>query len=388
MNPWQMLGINLDEYGRYPFQQVNSPMSDVQMQQYGIIPPSNSGQNNDQPPSPIPIPEQSGASEMSPMNAYLASQLAGNSISPEQQKLLSENIGQQKSALEELRTYQRGLNDKPVQLDLSPLAALSDSLTGSKLQAGYSKPTSGEDRIGALAKLQGMSQNQRNQITQDLLKLSGGQNNQRVLSTLIRNEQSMRAAAGKIIPAVTNDSVVKTTQLQENALDKALGRIRDVKAGKLPFSSTLKSEIESDLAQALSGSTVNALGKQERIEFNPLSAKWENFKGQLLGEQQDIRAPGYLDQLEAGLMGLGGDINTIRTKRANELLGSYSIAHEGNPYAQKTIKSLQGQYKPAQVVAPRASEVSTKTKYVPGYEEGGYIFNGGDPQNPANWKTK
>lgn len=291
---------------------------------------------------------------LSPMQQYLMTQLGGSSINKEGQQALQENIDKQKSGLEQLAGMQGALGNAPSQLDLSPLAALTDSLTGSKLLSGYTKPQTPEEKIGGLAKIQNMSQSQRQALTQDLIKLAQGKSSDRTLSTLIRNEQSMRTSAGKLVPSFTGDPVLKTSDTQIAQLDKEIKRIKDIKAAQakgdktLPFSMATKHELETGISKVLSGASVNGLGSQDRVTFDPVSGRFADFLGKWQGEQKDINAPEYLNQLEATVNGLKSDLTDIRKQRAGGLLNNYTVAHEGNPYAQKTLSKLKEQYLPVE----------------------------------------
>lgn len=95
---------------------------------------------------------------------------------PEQlytQKKAMELSKQQEGSIGQLQDLMRGYNDRPVQTDLSPLMALTDTWTGSKLASGYAKPQDQGEKIKSLAEFQNMSQKQRDTIVDNLTKMAG-----------------------------------------------------------------------------------------------------------------------------------------------------------------------------------------------------------------------
>lgn len=296
--------------------------------------------------------------EPNPQQDYLKAMLAQQAINPEERKGIEEQMGLQKQGISNFLDYQKGINGQPTQTDLSPLLALTDSWTGSKLQSGYKRPESSEERINAMAKLQGMGQDEREKLIGNMIKLAQGKGAQGQLSAIGRAqrlEQSQRAAAGRLVPSVTNDNVVKAADTQLSSMQKGLDLIQRIRAGKVPWSVTTKRELESDFAYSLNGRAQQGLGQAERQTFEPYNAAGTEVLSKLRGVQLNFEDPkskdGYLSQLEDQFGGLHSSIKDIRDSRANGLLQNYEAAHAGNKYAQDTIKSLRKGYAPAQAAA-------------------------------------
>ncbi len=282
------------------------------------------------------------------INPFLLSSLSQNALNPAQQKQYESDIAERRKGID----YNEGLRQMaakaPLQTDLSPLLALSDSLTGSNLSKGYTKPQTGEERIGQLSNLEKTSQDQRDKLTQDLVKLATGRNQGRLQSALISNDNRMKTAASRIIPAITNDNVVKVTDTQTNSIQKGLDIMNDIKNGTRVWDTQTKQELEGDFATALQGSRMTGLGSQERATFSPVDSKISNLLGELKGHKINFEDPNaensYLSQLEQSFGGLHGSISGIKNSRVDALLKNHAAAQAGNPYAQNTIQSIRKQY--------------------------------------------
>ncbi len=114
--------------------------------------------------------------------------------SGEYEKLLLEQVNAQKSAIPELQEYVKAQNAQPVQTDLSPLMALTDTWTGSKLAQNYKSPETGTQRIKHMTDFQNMEQKQRDSIVDNLTKLVAGKNQGRAVETQMRQARSEEAA--------------------------------------------------------------------------------------------------------------------------------------------------------------------------------------------------
>lgn len=150
---------------------------------------------------------------------------------------------------------------------------------------------------------------------------------------LRRGAQAAQAAGHYV-----NDPVMKQSSTQLAQLEKDLGRLDDIDSGKVKFSTSLNNELQSGLANAISGGTNAALGKLERIEFEPYVAKWQAMKDRLLGYQGDINAPEYKAQLRANIEGLKHDLLAIQANRKAFLKKTYGTAYSKNPLAARVIE--------------------------------------------------
>lgn len=325
------------------------------------------------PPAPLPVntvsdfPDKGGLGtpqelENTVNQANPPSLMSAFNPSPAQIAALKEMAGQiplQKEGIQFQKDLAKAYAGQPAQLDLSPLAALSDSLSGGKLLAGYQKPNTPGQNLEKISSLYGKSQDERQKLMDNLEKLATASNNQRAITGMLRAEQSQRAGAAKIVPAITNDNIVKAADTQLSSMQKGKELISRIRRGEVPWDLQSKNELESDFAASLNGRAMQGLGTQERQTFTPFEARGANLLGELKGHKINIEDPNaensYLSQLEASFNGLHDSIGNIRTDRANQLLQNYSVAHAGNPYAENTIGALKKMYAPQ---APKNTPVA------------------------------
>lgn len=167
------------------------------------------------------------------------------------------------------------------------------------------------------------------------------------------------------------DKVMTQASTQLASIDKGLGRIAEIKSGKKPFTTTIKADLEKDLANTISGGTASSLGQLTRTEFHPYSAAIQQKIDKFMGLQGDINAPGYLQQLEDLFTGLQTDISAIKAKRTGEISSRTKNAVSGN---KKAVQVIDDNAAASQPVKPRVlakkfyDDVANKTKLV--YSDG------------------
>jgi hypothetical protein len=152
-------------------------------------------------------------------------------------------------------------------------------------------------------------------------------------------ETSTAAGAAKTI---NNDKVVTMTEQQLNAANKGLGQLDKIDEGKIKFSTTIKADLEKDLANLISGSNSSALGQLERVEFHPYVAGWQEKLDKIRGYQGDINAPEFKKQLRDQFTELRNDILEIQVKRKERLLKSNKTAYSKAPLAAKAMEEAAG----------------------------------------------
>lgn len=146
-NPWASLGASAGFVGAPPF--VGPPMPPGQQPGYGSF-----GQGQMGPPmppaaaAPPPVVPASPRQPPAPLGSDYEGMLrqikeAGDRLA-----------GDQRAVGDQYRDQMKPLMQGDLQYDLSPLAALVDSWTGSNLQRGYAKPETGQERQGRIAELQ------------------------------------------------------------------------------------------------------------------------------------------------------------------------------------------------------------------------------------------
>ncbi len=80
-------------------------------------------------------------------------------------------MNEQRRSIEEMNDATNRYAEMPLQADLSPLMALTDAWTGSKLSGAYKAPERGDERLANMAKLKDAIAKQRGQFTGDQINL-------------------------------------------------------------------------------------------------------------------------------------------------------------------------------------------------------------------------
>lgn len=168
----------------------------------------------------------------------------------------------------------------------------------------------------------------------------------------LREGSQAAQAAGKFV----NDKVMITTNTQLQGLEKGIGLLDAIDAGKLPFSTTMKADLEKDFMQGLTSSGSGSLGQLERVEFTPAVAKYQHILDYMQGYQGDIQAPEFKQQLRTQFQELRKEIQNIQDRRAEKLEKSYGTAYSGNPLAMKAIKENRENNRAPVEAHPQANE--------------------------------
>lgn len=195
----------------------------------GINPINAIPEPQDFTPQPVPVQPPQTTSQ-----AYSGGFTPQSGMNPRLLKEAEASINEEKAHVPELAGYQDYIKNAPNQLDLSPLAALVDSWTGSNLQKGYTKPTNGLERIKSLADLQGVSQKQRDQIADSLVKLATSKSDM-VANNKIANLQDMLqkrqdfSAHKDVITGLSKDKELGQRLGQYRNLDNSLAIITKAK---------------------------------------------------------------------------------------------------------------------------------------------------------------
>lgn len=266
------------------------------------------------------------------------------------------------------------LKAQPKKLNLAPLLAWADSFGGgSNLSGSYKAPPSEEERAKTIIGLKQALQKSRGEITADQVKqlqaIGYGKNDAsdaRAMFMKARLDNSQMTAAGKLPGLFNNDPVLKNADSQVASLDKGLGLIAKIKDPNIPlkerlvFSARLKSELETDYANALQGTKGVTEGSVHRTELETSAAKLNRLKSLISNKEEDLNSPEYLQQLENGFTSLQDEIGGISQKRAASLLDQYGAAHVNNKYAPTVLDKIKEQRikKPVQREAS-ASPAST-----------------------------
>lgn len=230
-------------------------------------------------------------------------------------------IAQQKKSIPELDVYKRAINDQPVQTDLSPLMALTDAWTGSHMAKDYKSPQAMSDKIKSMEDLQNLSQKQRDQITDSLIKLSNAKSvgdyykDARMNTMNERLKQSQDVSAQKQVQQMETplfqraDGFARMKDLYQNATDKSKP-IEDRVAANDAFQSMLTQE---QLRLETGAKTASSVGEKREASYaaQDFAKKMQYFKSHPLdtipegelknaGNILNVMGQSYLDQGNRG----------------------------------------------------------------------------------------
>lgn len=170
----------------------------------------------------------------------------------------------------------------PAQLDLSPLAALTDAWTGSKFAQSYGKPQSLQERIAGTSKLTESAQNERQKLIDNLTKLSQGNATNKLLGQLYGKESTQQMSAQKQAGAVEKDLLqradgfARMQDLFKNATDKTIPIDKRVAANGA-FQSML---VQEQLRLETGARTAATVGEKREAEYASKKLnEWLQFYG-------------------------------------------------------------------------------------------------------------
>lgn len=204
--------------------------------------------------------------------------------------------------------------------------------------------------------------NRHNQVTEGIGKAGVGLRREGI--DLRTGAQAAQAAG-----TVNKDPVMKTTNNQIAQIEKGLGRIADIKSGKMPFTTTIKADLEKDIANVVSGGNSSSLGQLNRVEFHPYVADIQKAYDKIRGFQGDINSPKYVEQLGDLLSGLKRDIKAIQAGRATTIQKSgVGTAYSKNRLATQALNDAVGTAQPKTVTSRQYSKSRDQTRVI--YSDG------------------
>lgn len=190
-------------------------------------------QNADVPQSNADVPQGNNSFATLPNNGAMPPGYPQMGLDPKLLKQFQDQIAQQQKGISQTEDYQKAIRGIPVQTDLSPMMALADYLSGSKLAASYQKPQSGEDKIKSLSDLQNSTQKQRESITGQIEKLLAARTNSDYIKTLSAKDRNDRFTLNRatsfdraLDPNGPGNGVFQSYGKTINSADRALQLIK------------------------------------------------------------------------------------------------------------------------------------------------------------------
>lgn len=290
-----------------------------------------------------------------------------------------ESIAAQKQGIDSqeatINDFGEGFQQK---LNLSPLLALSDSWTGTKLAQGYQAPETADERKLMMAKLRGELQKSKQGLSDDELKL---------LKTQLDSKLAMSTMAGpKLLPGQESVDRAFGRDFQDYSyqggyagVEKNLAQLEAAKKD-LQTDPSLSGGLSTMLPDALRA-RVDAKGyttqqKVQETAVNTLkqilgSQFTENDRKIIMSMSYDANLPAEENQEK-----IDTAINYIRTRaKQKQESGDYFVRNRG---------TLQG-YTATQPDLNDSKAPSGPPPPKPGEVVDGYVFQGGNPNDPAAW---
>jgi len=304
--------------------------------------------------------------------------------------------------------YQKSINEMPVQTDLSPLMALTDSWSGSKLAPSYKQPETIQQRRNLMQQLQSeLAKNQEGMSGQQVQLLKAQ------LETQARMEdrdaqrdltKSNREIATSIRGQARNDTLEERSS--KKLRDAQEGWVKD----PIAVEATRKFYEVDGVKVALEEAKTNpilrgvlpakiarlqekgVLTDQDILRYSGSSAftsKWKQF---LQGAEEGTITDENLGFFARVAQGFADEAEKAVHERATLHAKQYSVI-SGKPISQ-SLSDVTGNTLSPDILKPRKAKETAKarTTYTPGMISKGengapdHKFNGGDPTNAKNWE--
>lgn len=152
------------------------------------------------------------------------------------------------------------------------------------------------------------------------------------------------AQAAQAAQKFNGDKVISTSNTQLAQIDKGVGMLDKIDKGEIKFTTSIKADLEKDLANTISGGTSSSLGQLDRIEYKSGVEAAQRMLDYVRGYQGDINAPEFKKQLRAQFNALKQEIQGIQSRRAAQIQKSYGTAYSSNPLATQTLQDNANLY--------------------------------------------
>lgn len=299
-------------------------------------------------------------------------------ISPEMERQMAladknsaDSISRQDAAVEDQKKLYAQYAKADRGIDFRPLAALSDSLYGSKLSQaaqdmapesaaqkmqhqmemlkGITAGTAGltKDQLDYVKqKLQQQSyvenRNTKNEIAKnaDLTKLAVSGNGTGFQKQRIGNQQDR--IASQAADKFDNDSLIKKSETMRQQIDLDKHTL-DTATVLTP---QIFNEIQIGLANAISGGRSAAVSTQDKVEFSSLEQDYLRLKQRVTNKPEDINSPEVRAMLASTMDRLSDAYKGNAYSRAKQIREGRAAAYANNPAAIKVMDAKVNAYKP------------------------------------------
>lgn len=331
--------------------------------------------------APMPLPQMTTPEQQKAMAGLQAAQL--------------QSVQDQKQGINNLQDYAAGLQGQEVQTNLSPLVALTDSWTGSKLLPGYQVPESGAQKMDKVAALKQAINKEKGTMSAEEINLLKAKINAMTTQSIFGQKQAGAATEkdDKEAQNATEDrgKILKTDQAKivqgVVSFNHALNRYEDI-LSKYPPGQRIVGKARQDLDSAYSQLEIKY---KEAANLGALSG------GDIKIVKEGLAPTTGLDGVL--LIGKGGDegmkaaFSNLRSQTKKDFdINTGAIAAAYGKHADPMIKEYKNQFGKVyrgdtgamSVQAPPATTYTagvTKKKF----RGQDYIYQGGDPIKLESW---
>lgn len=256
-------------------------------------------------------------------------------------------IDQQAQGLQEQKDNVAKLEKQGPGINWAPLAALTDSWTGSHLSQGMPKVDTDAAFQEKIAALKNQIQSQQGTLTSDQLKALQNQSSLMALAKLQQGDQRIGQGnqrlnlRGDVVAAGAVDSVNKDAT--NEGMAKSLQRINtDSKtlSGQLPITPQTINEIEAGIALVQSGGGIASDSAREAMHIPQALDAISNIRQRYGDTVVDLRnlEPDKINQLRETLARLNASISQAQLQRSQQLMTGK--AYNNIPQAKQALSAL------------------------------------------------
>lgn len=281
---------------------------------------------------------------------------------PANTALLAKLLGAQQATVDKNNQLADNLEKQPTQVDVSPILAWADSMTGGELSKAYKRPDTKEEREMKIAQLRNLASGAQQAITKDALSsIQATDKNQTALQRLLmatagknaENDKKRGLQAdrqmGMLVGRIHNDPIIKPSEQNMTSLQKAMTVLQNE---HVPLSPQMLADAEQDVASGLQirgqGGTEGKINRTQLITVGRLLAE---AKQKYLNQPTiDLRKeePELVKQVLDTTKALHADYDTSINERKHTLYDEYGDTYAGNEDFQDRIEKLRSRLKPRQ----------------------------------------
>lgn len=291
----------------------------------------------------------------------------------------SQWVQNQKQGIDQLQNLMDMGLEQPQATDISPLLALSDSLTGSKLVQAYQRPETAQEKIQKAAAYAAKIQDDRNQLSQRVLEAYGKNKQGQGSTTMVIGGGGPMDIRGGNQVSEAYEKHLKPFNQMSNSIDRVESALSTPVITKQQLA-----EANEAILQALTAGRKAGLAELTRSEFDSLPARLAANLQNFTGKPQDIGSREIIQHMRD----IMGRIKSIAGQQALKQVDALDSGYSAYPESvARSVSEGKSKYYREKFL-PSALSHDTPAAGAPKVGEmiDGHKFKGGDPANPASWE--